>query len=132
VGVDADVGEDSEAEKRFDCLSAACRKEAKKAQNGSASAAHKASLLLVRLASAASLVLSSYAFTTSALLVAIAQAAAFLLVPGAKRLSAKGEIGIVNDCGLDPGVCAEIDLASCGIEGLQVGDNVVIRSRFGR
>ena len=105
------------------------KKEAKKAENGSSSATRKLYLLLVVLAS---LVMSSYALTTSALLVTIAQAAAFLLVPGAQRLSAKGEIGIVDDSGLDPGVGAEVNLAGCGIEGLHIGDDVVIRSRFGR
>lgn len=89
------------------------------------------SLLLVRLAGAASLVLPSHALATPALLVAVAQAAALLLVPRAKRLAAKGEVGIINDGGLHPGVSTQVDLTGGGVQGLQVGDDVVIRGRFG-
>lgn len=88
-------------------------------------------LLLVVLARAASLILASYPLAAPALLIAVAQATALLLVPSTQWLTAKGEVGIVDDGGLHPGVGAEVNLAGGRVESLQIGDDVVIRGRFG-
>jgi hypothetical protein len=85
-------------------------------------------LLLVRLA--APIVLPTHALAAPALL-AVAEAAALLLIPGAQRLAAKGEVLVVDDGGLNPGMGAEVHLACRGIEGLEVGDDVVVGGRFG-
>jgi hypothetical protein len=65
-------------------------------------------LLLVRLA--APIVLPTHALAAPALLLAVAEAAALLLIPGAQRLAAKGEVSIVDDGGLDPGVGADVNV----------------------
>jgi hypothetical protein len=54
-----------------------------------------------------------------------AEARAVLLVPGAKGLAAKHEILVFDDDGLDPSGGVELQLASGGVHGLQVGADVV-------
>jgi hypothetical protein len=79
--------------------------------------------------------LPAHALAAAALLVAaagaVAQATALLFVPRAKGLAAKGEVLVVDDGGLNPGMGAEVHLACRGIEGLEVGDDVVVGGRFG-
>ncbi|KAM6537979.1 hypothetical protein FALCPG4_003871 [Fusarium falciforme] len=68
-------------------------------------------LLLVRLGR--SRVIPPHALAAAALLLiaAAAETATFLLVPGAQGLSAKGQVLVLDDGGLDPGVGRGVDFA---------------------
>lgn len=85
----------------------------------------RSGLLLVRLGR--SRVIPPHALTSAALLLvaAAAETATLLLVPGAQGLSAKGQILVLDDGGLDPGVGRGVNFASRGVEGLEIGDEVV-------
>lgn len=78
------------------------------------------------------LVVGAVRLLISVIAAAAAEAPPLLLIPCAQRLAAELQVFVLDDDGLHPRVGVYVDLARRGVEGLQVGHEVVRRLRLGR